>query len=653
MKRIKRFFAPNLLAAIAFIVPVISLMASQFALQSQAAGSAPEPAATKLEVVNQPTPSTAPTTLTAQAVPSAYAPDPKKVLRYAFEIAETGMDPIRISDVYSNIVLNAVYDTPLSYDYLARPLKVRPNTLAAMPEISTDYRTFTFHVKPGIYFAPHEVFKGKKRELVAEDYVYSIKRVLDPENSATQIGEYEGKIIGAADAINAARKTGKFNYDAQIEGLRVLDRYTFQVKMVKPAPIFIYVFTDCRASCAVAREVVEFYGKDFVSHPLGSGAYQLTSWKRASKMVFEANPNFREEYFDGTPTPGDKEAEAILKALKGRRLPMVNRIEVSIIEEMQPRWISFLGGGQDLLWRLPEEFATVAVPGNKLAPNLVKQQIEFAQVPNLDLNYMFFNMKDPVIGGYTPDKIALRRAISLGYQTDDEIRVIRKYQAVPAHTPYAPGVAGYDPNFKTSANEYSPAKANALLDMYGYKRAADGWRNMPDGKPLILKSNSTPTERDKQIDEVWKRSMDDIGVKIEFNKAKWPDLLKASYAGKLMMWQLGGSASTPDAETWLTSLYGPNSGIKSNFANFQLKEYDEAFEAASLLPDSPERTKLYQKMAKLMVAYAPWKINIHRISTDMWYPYVKGFRRPLVQSQSWWKYVDIDVAMQKEFEAKN
>ena len=211
-------------------------------------------------------------------------------------------------------------------------------------------------------------------------------------------------------------------------------------------------------------------------------------------------------------------------------------------------------------------------------------------------------------------------------------------------------MAGYDPNFRTSASEYNPAKARALLDMHGYlDRDRDGYREMPDGSPLILKSNSTPTEKDRTVDELWRRSMDEIGIRIEFRKAKWPDLLKESNAGKLMMWFLGGSASAPDADTWLQSLYGPNCGYKGNRACFQLKEYDAAFEKAERMPDSPERTKLYQEMARLMVVYAPWKINMHRILTDMWYPYVIGFRRPLVQTQTWWKYADIDLDAQKQY----
>ena len=119
-----------------------------------------------------------------------------------------------------------------------------------------------------------------------------------------------------------------------------------------------------------------------------------------------------------------------------------------------------------------------------------------------------------------------------------------------------------------------------------------------------------------------------------------------------MMWQLGNSATAPDADTWLTGLYGPNGGQKGNQSNFKLKAYDEAYEKAGQLPDGPERTRLYQEMAKLMIAYAPWKINVHRIATDLWYPYVIGFRRPLVQSQNWWSYVDIDLAIREKYEEK-
>ena len=574
------------------------------------------------------------------------AADAGKTFRMALEIAETTFDPQKVADLYSNMINGAMFDTPIGYDYLARPLKLKPNTLVALPEISDGGRTLTMKVQPGIYFNDDAAFNGKKRELTAHDYVYSMKRLMDPRLAASLLSEIEGVVLGSEEFIKKARAQNRLDYDAPFEGIKALDRYTWQVRLEQPSYIFIYNLADCRIACAVAREVVEKYGDDVGSHPVGTGPYRLAFWKRSSKMVFEPNPNFREKHFDGDPRPDDAKGQELLAKHKGKRLPIIGRIELYIIEEVQPRWLSFLNHGLDLMYAVPNDFSNIAFPNNKIAPNLRKQGIEMEQVPALDLTYAYFNMEDPTVGGYTPEKVALRRAISLAYNTRDEIAIVRKGQAIPAQTPYSPGVAGYDPEFRTSANEHDVAKAKALLDMFGYvDRNGDGYREMPDGSPLVLQFNSTPTARDQQIDELWKRSMDDIGIKFTVRKAKWPDLLKESYAGKLMMWQLGGAASAPDADTWLSSLYGPNAGMKGNQANFKLAEYDKRYELARTMPDSPERTKIYQEMTKLVVAYAPWKINVHRVLTDMWHPWVQGYRRPLVQSTNFWPYLDIDQGL--------
>jgi ABC-type transport system substrate-binding protein len=573
------------------------------------------------------------------------AADPAKVLRYAFETAETSLDPHKVADVYSMTLNSAMFDTPLEYDYLARPMKLRPATLAALPEISADARTYTMRVKPGIYFSDDAAFGGRRRELTAADYVYSMKRLLDPKLAAPSLGEVEGLIVGVEAAAAKARKANRLDYDEPIEGLKVLDRYTWQIRLVNPSYIFIYNLADCRIACAVAREVVERYGDGIGEHPVGTGPYRLAFWKRSAKLVFEANPNYREEYFDAEPAPDDAAGQRIGERLKGRRMPMVGRVEVSIIQETQPRWLSFLNGEMDLVFKVPEEFANTAMPNNRLAPNLARRGIAMEQSAALDLTYSYFNMEDPVVGGYTADKVALRRAITLAYKTRDEIAIIRKGQAIPAQTPYSPGVAGYDPDFRTTANEYDLPKAKALLDMFGYvDRDGDGYRENPDGSRLVVEFNSTPTARDLQIDELWKRSMDDIGVRIAFRKAPWPELLKDANAGKLMMWQLGGNAAAPDADTWLSALYGPHSGEKGNLARFRLAQYDTLYERARVMPDSPARTRLYQEMARLVVAYAPWKLNTHRIVTDMWYPQLVGFRRTPLLGNPWWKYVDIDDA---------
>ncbi len=584
----------------------------------------------------------------ALAAAAAHAADfpadrDRKVLRYAFERAETTFDPQKTSDLYSNFIESAIFDAPLDYDYLARPLKLVPATLMSLPEISADGLTYTLRVRPGVYFADDPAFKGKRRELVAQDYVYSLKRLMDPALSAPLLGEIEGVIAGSERAIERARKAGRFDYDAPIEGLKALDRYTWQVKLTAPFYNFIYIFADCRASCAVAREVVEHYGDDVGSHPVGTGPYKLAFWKRASRIVLEANPGYREEYFNAEAT--DDIGREILAQQKDKRLPMIGRVEIAIIEEEQPRWLSFLNGEMDLIFRVPEEFANQGMPNNRLAPNLARRGIRMQQVAALDLTYAYFNMEDPQLGGYTPERVALRRAITLAYNVRDEIAIVRKNQAIVAQTPYSPGVAGYDPNFHTAAGEYSPTKAKALLDMFGYiDRDGDGYRENPDGSPLTLVFNSTPTARDMQMDENWKRSMDEIGLRLAVRKGRWQDLLKESNAGQLMIWQLGGSAAAPDADSWLQTYYSANSGYKGNRSRFKLDAYDKLYEKARVTPDSPERTRLYQEMTRLLVAYAPSKFQTHRILTDMWYPWVIGYRRPSMLGNHFWKYMDIDPA---------
>ena len=580
--------------------------------------------------------------LVAALLPALSVAQTQKVFRYAFEIAETSFDPHFVSDAYSNIVNQGMYEQPITYDYLARPLKLRALTATSLPEISADGKTYTIRIKPGIYFADDPVFGGKKRELVAADYVYSFKRLLDPKVRASQISEVEPYVVGADEAASKARKANKFDYDAPIEGIRLVDKYTYQVRLKEALGTFIYKFADCRISCAVAREVVEHYGDDFGSHPVGTGPWKLAFWKRSSKMIFERNPNFRDEVYEAEPSADDAKSQEIYAKLKGRKLPMIDRVELSIIEETQPRWLSFLNGEMDLIFLVPEEFAYQAFPKKKVNPNLARRGIDMHQIPALDLTYNFFNMKDPVVGGYTPEKVALRRAIALSYKTSDEVNIIRKGQAVPAQTPYAPGVAGWDPNFHTTANEYDVSKARALLDMFGYvDRDGDGFREMPDGSPLTINFYSTPTARDQQFDELWKRSLDDIGVRLNVVKRKWPDILKAARSPQgVQFWQLGGSASEPDADTWLQSLYGPN--LEGNLAKFDLEAFNTAYVKARHLQDTPERTRLYQEMTKLMVAYVPWRVNTHRIRTDMWYPQVVGYRKSPLFTYNFWKYIDID-----------
>jgi len=578
---------------------------------------------------------------------AARAQNGLKVVRYAFPIAETSFDPAQITDLYSRTVVAGILDAPLEYTFLARPVAMRPNTLAAMPEVSADFRTFTFRVKPGIHFADDPAFKGAKRELVAADYVYSLKRHYDPKWKSGNLYLLENdKILGLSELRKEAlEKKAPFDYDREVEGLKVLDRYTFQIRLADPKPRFLQHFTDGSFTGAMAREVCEAYGDRIGEHPVGTGPFRLAAWKRSSRIVLEKNPNYREVIYDETPPAGDARLARQAALLKGRRLPFIDRLEISIIEETQPRWLSFLNEEVDIIENVPNEFASIATPNNKLAPNLAKRGIQMVRYARADVAVSYFGMENPVVGGYEPHKVALRRAISLAVDVDREIRLVRGGQAIPAQGPVAPGVWGYDPAFKTTMSDHDLPRAKALLDLHGYvDRNGDGWREQPGGEPLVLEYHTQPDQLSRRLVEQWERNMKALGIRIEFKVAKWPEHLKASRAGKLMMWGVGWTAGNPDGDTFLALGYGPNKS-GANHARFNLPAFNALYEKQRVLPDGPERMQVMREAARLMVAYMPYKIHVHRIWTDLAHPWMVGYGRNLFVRE-FYKYVDVDPAEQ-------
>ena len=578
----------------------------------------------------------------ARAVPQAAAP--QKVLRYALRVAETGFDPAQISDLYSATMTGHIFDALYAYEFLARPVRVRPNTATALPEASPDFTTFTVRVRPGIYFSDDPAFKGQRRELVAADYVYSIKRHFDPRWKSPRYADLaNNRIIGLEDVRNAAIKGKRaFDYDREVEGLRALDRYTIQFKLARPNPRFTDEISDPSVTGAVAREVVEAYGDKIMDHPVGTGPFRLAEWRRSSLIALEKNPSYRDEFYNEEAPAGDPLAQAALAKLKGRKLPMIDRVEISVIEQPQPRWLSFINREMDLVWQVPEDFTNIAIPNSQVAPNLAKQGVYQVRYQRNDASVSYFGMENPVVGGYTPEKVALRRAIALAVNVEEEIRVVRRGQAIVAQSVVAPGLYGYDASFKSEMGEFDRGKAQALLDLYGYvDKDGDGWRENPDGTPLTLEYATQPDDLSRQLITQWKKNMDAIGLRMVFKTAQWPENLKASRAGKLMMWGVAWTGG-PDGEEFLVLGNGPDKG-QANHARFDNAEYNRLYLQMRVMADGPERLQIMTRMKEILIAYMPYKAHVHRIWTDLAQPWVVGYHRNLFVPD-FWRYIDIDPA---------
>jgi ABC-type transport system substrate-binding protein len=371
----------------------------------------------------------------------------------------------------------------------------------------------------------------------------------------------------------------------------------------------------------------------------------LKEWRRSSQMVFERNPGYRERHYEAQPAPDDAEAQAILAKFKGRRIPMVDRVVVDVIVERQPRWLAFLNNEHDFIERVPEEFITQAAPGGKLAPNLAKRGMQALFTVAPDMTLTCFNMEDPVVGGMAPEKVALRRAISLAYDVKREIRLARRGQGVPAQAPIVPHTSGYDAAFKSEMSDYDPARAKALLDMYGYvDKDGDGWRDLPDGSPLVLTRNTEPNSLSRSVDELWDKALRAIGIKLQLKIQQWPENLKAAQSGTYQMWPVGSTAAQPDGQGALQRYYGPASGTQ-NLPRFKDARFDALYDRMQAMPDGPEREALFKEAKRLAVTYMAYKVHAHRILTDIQQPWMSGYRRPLFW-QDFWQFVDVDPAKQ-------
>ena len=561
----------------------------------------------------------------------------QKAIRVAFPVAETGFDPAALGDNYSSTIARAIFEPLYTYDYFARPATLVPAAAESLPVVSADLTTYTIRLKKGLRFADDPAFGGKPRELVAQDFVYSWKRLLDPKVRSYFVHVFEGRLAGGDQAIAAARRSGAFDYDAPIEGLVALDRHTIRVRFNQPYFGFRHWLSTVQFA-PVAREVVEKYAdasRRVMEHPVGTGPYRLAEWRRSQRIVLEANPHWRDARY---PAPADPADAPVAKDLAGRRLPLVPRVEISVVEEAQPRLLAFERGEIDMV-DLPSDVAPNVLDGDRLKPSYAARGVTLHRLLEPALNFTYFNLDDPVVGGYSQEKIALRRAMIMGYDRDAEIRVLRNGQATPGTQISPPWTEGYDPK-RPPLQKYDPPAARALLDRFGYRdRDGDGYRELPDGRPLVVEKASTPNATDRASDELWKKSMDAIGVRMTFFKQKWPDLVKLAEAGRLQMWGMGWMHATPDPDSSYALLYSKQIGMM-NDARLRLPEYDRLYEASRRLPDGAERNALYAKMTDLVNAYGVWELGSSRISNWLVQPRVKGYKRhPFVQHR--WEYYDV------------
>ena len=251
--------------------------------------------------------------------------------------------------------------------------------------------------------------------------------------------------------LEQAKKTGKFNYDLSVAGLQATDRYTLVIKLKQVDQNFPMLLAHQPAG-AVAREVIEHYRDRSgfaMAHPVGTGPYVLTKWTPGSRIILKANPDYRGYIWDfKASTPEDQK---IVDAMKGKKMPQIGVVDIQVMEESQSRWLSFSKDETDL-FVLDGDLSVQAIQDGQLKPELAKKGIQLSRIADPSIDYYYWNMQNPVVGGLSKEKIALRRAMAMAFSPDNQIKILMKGDAQRLQFPIPYGVIGHDPNYK---NQYS------------------------------------------------------------------------------------------------------------------------------------------------------------------------------------------------------
>ena len=547
-----------------------------------------------------------------------------------------GFDPITSSDTTSMAAICKVYEGLYEYEYLVRPYTLKPMLAAGMPEISPDRLTYTIHLKKGVRFADDPCFPdGQGRELTAADFVYSIKRLADVKNLSTRFFSLEGRVVGL-DEYRSESGQRTVSYDEPVEGIQALDRYTIQIKLKEPYPQLPYVLTQSE-TFPVAREAVEFYGKEFLNHPVGDGPYRLSSWRwRNYAIEFERNPTYHGDTYPTRGAPGDRENGLLDDA--GKPIPFLDRITQYVIADDSTEWLMFLSGKLAASGISRQNFDAVITSQKELTPELKSRGLWLDKSPRMATFYVGFNMEDPVVG---PNK-KLRQALACAVDLPTWVKFYNDRQ-LPAKGLLPPSIPGngYD---LPAPYAFDLDRARRLLAEAGYPNGLDP----KTGRRLTLTIElpSAADVEERQSVDLLASFWEKLGVELRPGYNNWPEFLKKMERKQCQLYRVGWVVDVPDAYYFLLMYYSKNMPPGPNYSNYSSPEFDRLFEQARVMEDSPERTVLYRKMEALVVGDCSCIFLTHPLAYGLFQPWLRNYKyhdRPYSNI----KYYKVDPALLK------
>jgi len=637
----------------------------------------------------------------------------------SFSLRPKHLDPARSYSSNETIITGQIYEPPFQYHYLKRPYTLIPLTAEKLPsvryfnsndiEVSADginvaYSVYEITIKKGIKFQPHPAFVRSEdggylyhrlslgelkkiktlsdfnlqatRELTADDYVYQIKRLAQPTIHSPILGLMTDYIVGLSDYVKKLQQIKQSGElinlrKNAIEGVKVLDRYRYQIKVIGKYPQFRY-WLAMPFFAPMPWEADDFYSQQGLIKknitldwfPVGTGPYYLTENNPNLRMVLEKNPNYHDEYY---PIEGEKtDLNTGLMADSGQRLPFIDTIIFTLEKETISYWNKFIQGYYDISGVSSDSFEQaiqVADSGEfGLSDAMKLKGIELKTTVETSIFYMGFNMSDPIVGSYSEQAKALRQAISIAIDQEEYISIFSNGRGIAAQGPIPPGIFGYGDG-EATINPYvydwhegerrpkrkSITEARQLLTKAGYP----GGRNAQTEAPLTLYFDATGSGPGSKARFDWiRKQFKKLGIQLVIRETDYNRFQDKIQTGQAQIFQWGWNADYPDPENFLFLLYGPNGKLESggpNAINYKNEHYDQLFESMKVMPDNTKRLEIINEMLGILREDAPWVWGFHPKSFSLYHVWNANVK-PNLMANNTIKYRRIDQQLRQKLQ---
>jgi ABC-type transport system substrate-binding protein len=654
------------------------------------------------------------------------------------------LDPARVYGADSAVLANIV-ETPFQYNYVDRPYKLDPLLAVEVPKPeqrkvqykgkTIDATVYTIRLRRGVIYQNHPCFveanrrltesdlrgirgiadfkKTAKREMVAADFVYGIRRLCDLRLECPAQGAFAANLLGFQDYVDklkelleAERKVRaeaagllynqeqdeQFNpiildYNKAAEGIPFIgevDKYAFEVVLLHPYPQILY-WMEFQFFSPLPPEAMEFYeqpgllrrGITFDFNPVGTGPYVLESYDPTNQVVLVRNPNFREELYPSLAAPGpdaDPEVVENYKWMKndgmledsGKRLPFIDQIVFRMEKEAIPRWNKFMQGYYEASGILADSFDQAVSLSSRgdlsITDEMRERGIDMIMVDSAYLGYYAFNMTDPVLGGLDEKKQKLRQAISIAIDAGEKLDIFNNGLGTQAQHAIPPGVFGHEATeaginpyvFRWDKQRNAPVRrsiedAKKLLAEAGYPGGYG-----PDGLPLEIKylmMSPTPGQRSEL--KLLQKQLGRINIRLQTEDCDTTRFFDKIRKGSFQFVRFGWLADYPDPETFLILFYMPEvvTPDMQNQSRYDNPRFNELYRQMSRMENTPERKAILREMLHIMCKDAPGVFESHGMALTLRHSWLHNMcTYPLASNTM--KYQRIDVPKRTAYRNK-